>query len=176
MQTLTQFAQAFVPVPPEAIFKRNLGGWIVAVLNTLMALMGANFFLGMLKVSVGDWVMMNTCALCIALFVIGYLLGSPVVMTASAVLMFRYGTLGLFVFSWSGGNLIAQAGHAMMTLAVIYVVADIIRHRRWKTLILGQLLGMAILFPLEIAQTMWIVAHPETTAKLFSGNLTLPGQ
>lgn len=174
MQAMTQFAQNLITVPPEAVFKRNLGGWAVAILNTLMALMGANFFLGMLKVSVGDWLMMNTCAASIALFVAGYLLGSPLVMMASAVLMFRYGTLGLFVFSWNGGNLIAQAGHTLMTLAVIYVGVDVVRRRRWKALGLGALLGMAILFPLETIQTMWIVSHPDLAAKLFSGSLTLP--
>jgi hypothetical protein len=120
--------------------------------------------------------MMNTCAPSIALFVVGFLFASPVVMIASATLMFRYGTLGLFVFGWSGGNLFAQAGHILMTLAVIYVVVDVIRHRRWKALGLGLLLGIVILFPLETVQTMWIVAHPEMAEKLFSGNWMLPGQ
>jgi hypothetical protein len=176
MQAFMRFTNSLNLARDEPAFRRTLGGWIIVGLNLLMALMGANFFLRMLRVSVSDWVMMNTCAVSIALFVVGFLLGSPAVMIASAVLMFRYGTLGLLVFSWSGGNLIAQAGHTLMTLAVIYTVRDVIRYRRQQALNLGLLLGMAVLFPLEIAQTYWILAHPDLTAQLFSGSLTLPGR
>jgi hypothetical protein len=175
MQAIAQIVQGWTVWRDEAGFKRNAAGWVLVVLNTLMALMSANFFLGMLKTGVVGWLMMNTCAPSIALFVIGFLLGSPVVMVAASVIMFRYGTLGLFVFGWSGGNLIAQAGHILMTLAVIYVAADVIRNRRGKTLSLGVLLGIVILFPLETVQTMWIVANPGMAEKLFSGNL-MPGQ
>jgi len=63
-----------------------------------------------------------------------------------------------------------------MTLAVIYVLADVARSKRWKTLGLGLLLGIAILIPLTIVQTMWINANPETVDKLFSGSLMPPGQ
>ncbi len=55
-------------------------------------------------------------------FLLG-VLGSPVVMVAAAVLMFRYGTLGLFFFGWDGPNLFAQAGHILMIVAVVYVAA-----------------------------------------------------
>jgi len=176
MQAVAQVTQGLTAWRDEVGFKRNVAGWILAVLNTLMALNSANFFLGMLKTDVVGWLRMNTCAPSIALFVIGFVLGSPVVMLAASVMMFRYGTLGLFVFGWSGGNLFAQAGHILMTLAVVYVVVDVIRNRRWKTLGLGLLLGIAILFPLETVQTKWIIANPAMAQKLFSGNLMPPGQ
>ena len=176
MQAIAQVTQGLTAWQDEAKFKRNVAGWILVILNLLMAINSANFFLGMLKTDVGSWLMMNTCAPSIALFVIGFLLGSPMVMVAASAIMFRYGTLGLFVFGWSGGNLFAQAGHILMTLAVIYVVADVIRNRRWKTLSLGLLLGIVILFPLETVQTMYFIAKPEMAQKLFSGNLMPPGQ
>ena len=176
MQAVAQVTQGLTAWRDEVGFKRNVAGWILAVLNTLMALNSANFFLGMLKTDVVGWLRMNTCAPSIALFVIGFVLGSPVVMLAASVMMFRYGTLGLFVFGWSGGNLFAQAGHILMTLAVVYVVVDVIRNRRWKTLGLGLLLGIAILFLLETVQTKWIIANPAMAQKLFSGNLMPPGQ
>ncbi|MBA4379549.1 MAG: hypothetical protein C0393_02485 [Anaerolinea sp.] len=88
--------------------------------------------------------------------------------------MFRYGTLGLFVFNWDGYNIIPQVGHILMTLAVIYTLVDIIHHRRWKALILGAVLGLAILIPLMALQGAWFSAHPEMLEALFSGNL-LPG-
>jgi hypothetical protein len=176
MQAIAQLTQGLTARQDEAGFKRNVAGWILVILNMLMAINSANFFLGMLKTNVIGWLMMNTCAPSIALFVIGFLLGSPVVMAAASAMMFRYGTLGLFVFGWSGGNLFAQAGHILMTLAVIYVVVDVIRNRRWKTLGLGLLLGIVILFPLETVQTMWFIGNPEMAEKLFSGNLMPPGQ
>ena len=175
MQVMTLLRSSLTTGESALPFKRSLAGWILVVLNTLMALTSANFFLGMLKTDVVSWLMMNTCAPSIALFVIGFLLGSPAVMVAASAIMFRYGTLGLFVFSWSGGNLIAQAGHVLMTLAVIYVVADVIRNRRWRALGWGVLLGIVILIPLTIVQTMWINANPEIVEKLFSGSL-MPGQ
>lgn len=176
MRAVSRIARALAVPAEETGFTRGRTGWAIAVLNTLMALNSTNFFLGMLKTGVANWFMMNTCAPSIALFVAGFLLASPVVMTAGALLMFRYGTLGLFVFSWSGGNLFAQAGHIAMTLAVVYVVVDAVRKRGWKTVGLGLLLGIAILFPLEIAQTTWLLADPETAVKLFRGDFALPGK
>ncbi len=175
MQATAQVKQGLAALQSEIGFKRNRVGWVLVVLNTLMAINSANFFLGMLKTDVAGWLMMNTCAPSIALFVVGFLLGSPVVMIAASALMFRYGTLGLFVFSWSGGNLIGQVAHILMTLAVIYVLVDVARNKRWKALGLGVLLGIAILIPLTVVQTMWINANPEMVEKLFSGTLMPPG-
>jgi hypothetical protein len=176
MQAITQLGQGLTAWRDEAGFKRNVVGWVLVVLNLLMAINSANFFLGMLKTNVSGWLMMNTCAPSIVLFVIGFLLGSPVVMVAASAMLFRYGTLGLFVFRWDGFNIISQVGHILMTLAVVYVVVDVIRNRRWKTLGLGLLLGIVILAPLETVQTMWLIGNPKMAEKLFSGNLMPTGQ
>ena len=153
------------------IFKRNVVGWALVVLNTLAALNSAYFFLVSLRVGVDGWLMMNTCAPSIALFVIGFLVGSPAVMLAGSVLMFRYGTLGLFVFRWAGFNIVPQIGHLLMTLAVIYTLADIVRFRRWKMLGMGVVLGLAILVLLMVVQNAWFNAHPGMLEQLFSGSL-----
>ncbi len=176
MQAITTFKQGWNSVRPAAAFRRSIIGWVLVVLNTIAALNSTYFFLGMLRVGVGDWLMMNTCVPSIALFVAGFLLGSPVVMVAGAALMFRYGTLGLFVFSWEAYNLIPQIGHILMTLAVIYVLADIVRGRRWQALALGLAVGAVILVPLYVVQESWCAAHPDLVQKLFSGNLAPPGQ
>jgi len=155
-------------------FKRNAIGWVLAILNLLAALNSAYFFLAQLRAGVTGWLMMNTCAPSVFLFVLGFLLGSPMLMAAAGVLMFRYGTLGLFVFAWDGYNIIPQIGHILMTLAVIYILVDVIRNRRWRTLVWGLVLGCAILVPLMVVQNAWFEAHPEMLEALFSGNL-LPG-
>jgi hypothetical protein len=175
MQAIAQITQGLTVWQDGAKFKRNMAGWTLVILNLLMAINSANFFLGILKTDIVGWLMMNTCAPSIALFVVGFLLGSPVVMVAAATMMFRYGALGLFVFPWDGFNIIAQVSHVSMTLAVMYVAVDVIRNRRWKSLSAGLLLGIVILFPLETVQTMWLIRNPETAEKLFSGNLMPPG-
>jgi hypothetical protein len=176
IQTITQFKQGLVAEREKGGFKRSVAGWVLVALNLLAALNSAFFFLGMLKTGVVGWLMLNTCAPSIALFAAGFLFGSPVVMVAGSVLMFRYGTLGLLVFGWNAYNIVPQIGHILMTLAVIYTVVRVVRGRRWRTLGLGVLLGLAVLIPLMIVQTHWLNAHPEMLEMLFSGNWEIPGQ
>ncbi len=120
--------------------------------------------------------MMNTCAPSVALFVIGYLLGSPVVMAAASVPMFRYGAGSLFAFGWDAYNLVPQIGHLLMTLAIVYVMLYIVRHKEWKTLGLGLALGLAILVPFIVLQTWWFNTHAEMLEMLFSGDWSFPGR
>ena len=155
-------------------FKRDVWGWVLVVLNMLAVLNAMFFFFGMLRCNVVEWLMLNTCAPVVMLFVLGFLFGRPVLMVAAAMLMFRYGTLGLFVFGWDAGSIMSQVGHSLMTLAVIYVAVDVIRHKRWKALWTGLLLGVGILVPFMILQTMWCHAHPEIVDMLFSGEWVLP--
>ena len=156
-------------------FKRSFTGWTLTGLNTLAALNSTVFFLVVLKAGVVGWLMMNTCAPSIALFLIAFLLGSPVVMVGASVLMFRYGTGGLFAFGWDWYNLIPQIGHILMTLAVLYTLVWVARARAWRALALGLVLGLAILVPFVIAQARWFETHPRMLEMLFSGDWTLPG-
>ncbi len=155
----------------KSTFRRDAVGWVVVLLNTLAVLNSPYFFLAQLRVGVVGWLMLNTCAPSVVLFLLGFLLSNPMTMVAASVLMFRYGMLGLFVFNWDGYNIIPQVGHILMTLAVIYTLVDIIRHRRWKALILGAVLGLTILIPLMALQGAWFNAHPGMLESLFSGNL-----
>jgi hypothetical protein len=85
--------------------------------------------------------------------------------------MFRYGTLGLFIFRWDGYNIIAQIGHLLMTVGVIYVGVRVVRARAWRALALGAALGAAILIVYAIAQGAWFAAHPDMLEALFEGTL-----
>jgi hypothetical protein len=176
MQATTQLKQGRAAERKEVGFKHDVAGWVLVVLNTLAALNAGSFFLGMLKASFGEWMMMNTCTSSIAVFVAGFLLGSPLVMVAGSVMMLYYGTGGLFVFGWNSYNIIPQIGHILMTLAVIYTAIRVVRGRRWRALGLGVLLGLAALISLIIVQTGWFNAHPEMAEMLFSGDWDLPGQ
>lgn len=173
MAALTSLSN-FLSAPAEKPFKRTWQGWVLVGLNLLMTAVSMNFFLGMLKSGVWGWLMMNTCAPSIFLFVLGFLLGSPAVMAAGAIAMFRYGTLGMFVFSWSGENMIAQVGHILMTLAVIYTIVDVVRNKRWKSALQGLVLAVVLLVPFTFVQENWVQSHRKLVEKLFSGTLTLP--
>jgi len=160
-------APAVNPTGPS--LKRGAAGWVVAVLNLVAALNSTWFFLGVLGSGLLGWLMMNSCAPSIFLFLAGFLLGSPVVLVAAAVLMFRYGTLGLFFFGWDGPNLFAQAGHILMTLAVVYVAAVCLRPVRRAAIARGVAVGLALLVPYMLAQSAWFAAHPGLLERLFQG-------
>ncbi|MHC1782696.1 MAG: hypothetical protein AB9891_08055 [Anaerolineaceae bacterium] len=174
MSTVTASISRFLSPALETPFKRTWPGWTLVALNLIMTAMSLNFFLGMLKSGFEGWLMMNTCAPSIFLFVLGFLLGSPAVMVAGAIAMFRYGTLGMFVFSWSGSNIVAQVGHIFMTLTVIYTILEVIRNRRWKSSLQGLVLAVVLLVPFTFVQENWVKAHPALVEQLFKGTLTLP--
>ena len=161
------------PGADTSTFRRDTLGWIVVTLNVLAGLSSTHFFLGILGVGVEGWLMMNSCAPSIAVFAAGFLLARPSLMVAGAVLMFRYGTLGLFIFGWEGPNLVAQASHGLMTLAVLYAVADVVRGRRFAALGRGIGLGLALLVPYMVAQHLYFAAHPGLLEQLFSGSFAV---
>jgi hypothetical protein len=151
-------------------FPRSRAGWVVTSLSVLAALNSSWFLLAVLGTGVVGWLMMNSCAPSIALFAAGFLLARPVLMVAGAVMMFRYGTLGLFLFGWQGPNLFAQVSHVLMTLAVLYVAWDGVRSRRFRALGLGLALGLAVLVPYMVAQHLYFEAHPGLLEQLFAGS------
>jgi hypothetical protein len=174
MQATRQTAATLLGERP-VVFERDLAGWAIAGLNLLAALNSTYFFLGSLRSGVVGWLMMNSCAPSILLFVIGFVARSPLVMVAAALMMFRYGTLGLFIFRWDGYNIIAQIGHLLMTVGVIYVGVRVVRARAWRALALGAALGAAILVAYAIAQGAWFTTHPDMIEALFEGTLVPEG-
>jgi hypothetical protein len=148
---------------------RTRTGWILAILTVLSALNSSFFFLGMMKSGFAGWMMMNSCAPAVFIFFSGFLFANPAVMTAGTVWMLRYGTAGLFVFGWSGPNLIAQVGHILMTLSSVWTVFELIRQKKWKGMAIGLLLGIGILLPFMRIQNAWFADHPGLMEKLFSG-------
>jgi hypothetical protein len=171
--TAIQTFSNFFAAPAERPYKRTVIAWVLVGLNLVMTAMSLNFFLGMLKSGFEGWLMMNTCAPSIFLFTLGFLLKNRPIMAAGAIAMFRYGFLGMFVFSWTGGNMVGQIAHIFMTLAVIYTVVEVIRSRAWKSSLQGAVLAVVLLVPFTIVQENWVQAHPELIEKLFQGTLTL---
>ena len=74
MQAIARFSQGLTIERRQAKFKRSAASWTLVVLNSLAALNSTFFFLTALKSGVVGWLMINTCAPSIALFVTGSLL------------------------------------------------------------------------------------------------------
>ena len=60
-------------------------------LNLLSAVWSTFVFLGFLRLSPVEWVMINTCAPSVYLFAVAFLLKSPLLMVAASVWMLRFG-------------------------------------------------------------------------------------
>lgn len=150
-------------------FGRDGTGWILVGLNLLMAANSTLYFTGMLGAGAGGWLAMNSCAPSIFIFCIGYALRQRAVMAVGAGLMFRYGTLGLFAFGWSGMNLIPQVGHIFMTLAVIYFAARMLRLGGWGEIITSLFVALVMLY--AEWQQEWFTRHPGVLEDLMKGAL-----
>lgn len=156
--------------PAGAGFTRDGTGWALVALNLLMAANSTLYFTGMLGAGVDGWLAMNSCAPSIFVFCLGYVLRQRAVMAVGAGLMFRYGTLGLTTFGWEGMNLIPQAGHILMTLAVAYFVVRMVRLGAWEDIVTALLTAVVMLYTWW--QWTWFGRHPEVWKALMDGTLT----
>jgi hypothetical protein len=142
------------------------------LLNLLAAVNSTYFFMGRLGVGVIGWLMLNSCAPSILIWGSGFFLRNPTVATAGALWMLRYGTVGLFLFSWQGFNLIPQVGHLLMTFGVLTVLLQHYLARSWRNAILGLGLGLITLLPFSVVQSHYCAAHSTLVAALFNGTLS----
>lgn len=116
-------------------------GIAIAVLNALASLNSTWFFLGMAKVSLIEWIFFNACAPIVFLYLIGYVSRNKIIQTLSIPGLTFFGTGGLFVFGWTGGELIAQVGHVFMTAAVIWMIYGIFKDKSFKEATVGFVLA-----------------------------------
>ncbi len=140
-------------------------GWILSVLLALSVINGAYFFLRVLKVSFQGWVFLNACAPAIITFLAGFVAWlvwkNRILLPVSTLPLFFFGTLGLFVFPWEGMNVIPQASHILMTLAMVWVLVNTFRFDDWKNAAIGLLIGILIFAPFIGFQQNYVRMHPE---------------
>ncbi|MCX6354684.1 MAG: hypothetical protein NTZ78_07270 [Candidatus Aureabacteria bacterium] len=150
-------------------FTRDRAGWIIVILNLVMAANSTFYFIAKLGAGLTGWLAMNSCAPSIFIFSVGYLLRHRLVMAVGAGLMFRYGTLGLFVFGWQGMNLIPQAGHILMTMGVLYFILRMLRQRSLAEIIVAGAVALVLMY--ADWQASWFASHPGVLDRLMDGTL-----
>jgi len=151
-------------------FKRDKTGWVLVILNLIMAVNSTLYFTTQLKAGWSGWLAMNSCAPSILVFSIGYLLNHRILMAVGAGCMFRFGTLGLLVFGWDGMNIIPQIGHILMTAAVFYFTARMIALGSAEEIIAAGCTALVLLY--SEWQWGWFGRHPGIIEGLMRGALS----
>lgn len=141
-------------------------GWIIAGGNIIMMFFSANYFLMMAKFPVVPWLFFNACFASALIFLVGFFWKNKTVTAFSIPFLTFYGTCGMFVFSWSGGMLIAQISHIFMTLAVIYVLIETIVMKEWKRFFAGLTFGIAAFLIIQPLHQKYVKSHPEYIEKM----------
>jgi len=134
-------------------------GITIAILNALSAINSTWFFLGMAKVSLIEWIIFNACAPSIILFLIGYLLKNKIIQAMSIPALAFFGVGGMFVFPWTGMNIIAQVGHIFMTAAIIWMINGIFKDKSFKEAAIGLLLAAFFVNAFIATQQMYVGRH-----------------
>ena len=151
-------------------FERDRLGWWIVGLNLAMAANSTLYFVCRLGTGFNGWFAMNSCAPSIVVFSLGYILSTRTLMAVGAGLMLRYGTMGLFVFGWDGMNIIPQAGHVLMTLALAYFIVRMIRCGGAGEIIVCLAIPL-VMFYAEW-QMEWLNGHPKVCNALIKGTLS----
>lgn len=153
----------------------NKSGIILAVLLLLVTANSMYYFFGVAKVSFVQWAVFNACAPSSLAFLLGFaiflLTGNRIVLHAAILPMFFFGGLGLYLFPWSGYNLIAQVSHVIMFLNVLYTVFITLKTNDYKPATLGLLLGIAVFSVFINYQQTYANTHPEEVQSVLGVSL-----
>jgi len=82
--------------------------------------------------------------------------------------IFFFGTMGLFIFPWSGMNIIAQISHILMTLNILWGIWIVLKEKDYKAFSIGTLISMAVFIPYIAFQQLYCRLHPEDLHRIFN--------
>jgi|WetSurMetagenome_2_1015567.scaffolds.fasta_scaffold917714_1 hypothetical protein len=126
-------------------------GIALACLLLLMTLNSTWYFLGIAKVNVIQWLVFNACAPSSLAYLVGFILffttENKMWLTVATIPIFFFGTMGFFVFSWSGYNIMAQLSHITMTLNMLWGLWIVLKDKNFEALGKGLLIGTVIFVP-----------------------------
>ena len=126
--------------------KEKVIGIVLAALLFLITLSSTWFFLGQMKVSLPEWVVMNSCSptsyLYLVCFVIFLITRKSVLLPVAFLPIWFLGTMAMFYVPWNADMMIAHVGHIIMTLNLAWVVWTMVSHREYKSLATGLLISI----------------------------------
>lgn len=150
-------------------------GIILAAILLLVTVNSTYFFLGISKVKPIEWIVFNACAPSNIAYLIGFtvflLTKNRTALQISILPLFFFGGLGLYLFPWSGYNLIAQFSHIIMVLNMTWALYTTLAAGDYKALSLGLLIGIGIFAPFINYQQTYAHTHPEACQKILGINI-----
>jgi hypothetical protein len=148
----------------------NKIGVILAVLLLLLVINSTYYFLGLAKASLVEWIVFNACAPSSIAYIIGFVIymitKDRTALYVAILLLFFFGGLGLFLFPWSGYNIIAQVSHTVMVLNIVWVLFGTVRTGDYKAAALGLLMGIMVFAPFINFQQTYAFSHPEAFKRI----------
>lgn len=126
--------------------KIQITGYILAAFMLLTLLNSAYFFLSVVKLQMGEWLVFNACSLAIISYLVcfaGFKITKKDFFLAIALVpLYYYGSMGLFVVPWDAANIFSQITHMIITLNVIWVLYVLLKESRYESLGKGLLIGV----------------------------------
>jgi hypothetical protein len=145
-------------------------GFALVILLFLVTLNSTYFFLSVSKVRVIEWLVFNACAPSSIAYLIGFVLflgtKSRMWLHIAIPCLLFFGGLGLFLFPWSGYNLIAQFSHIVMVSNVLWVLYGSFKAADYKAGFVGLLVGIVLSTPFIGFQQTYVSSHPEAMKKI----------
>ncbi|KAJ6243606.1 hypothetical protein M0813_22044 [Anaeramoeba flamelloides] len=141
----------------------------------LVTIQSTHYFLFKLKVPISTWLVINACAPSNYAYLLGRLIdhftGTLFFAIPGIVPMFSFGTLGLFVFSWKGFNIIPQISHLIMTANTAFTIYEMfLATDRYFQSLIAVLVGVGLFVPFIFAQNHSMWTDPEKQKILFEAS------
>lgn len=148
----------------------KISGIILAALLLIVTLNSSFFFLVKLNLGFTDWIAYNSCSpvsfLYLCFFVVFLANKKAGFLVLTSLPIYFTGTMSMFVLPWSGSYLFAHAGHIIMTLNLIWVLYVVLKHKNFKALATGLLIGMLVFVPYISYVITYNQAHQEEITML----------
>jgi hypothetical protein len=145
-------------------------GITLAGILLLLTINSAYYFFAIAKVNFLEWIVFNACAPSNIAYLIGFVIflitKDRTALHVAILPLFFFGGLGLFLFPWSGYNIIPQIGHIFMVLNIVWVLIGTIKTGDFKSAAIGLLIGIAVFAPFINFQQTYAYSHPDAFKRI----------
>ena len=129
----------------------KITGIILAAALALLTLAGSGYFFFTLRVNFVQWLAYNACSpssiVYLCCFVAFLARRQPALLAVALLPMYYFGTMGLFMFTWSDANVFAQMSHITMTLNLIWAIYVFRKTVDYKTYAQRLIFGILVFVP-----------------------------